>query len=73
VDHLQGQAPLGHHPGGYWRVDAAGEQAHRTAVDAHGEAARAGFRIRVDIGGILPYLQMDGELGVVDVHLQIGI
>ena len=63
MDHLQGDAPLGDHPGGHRGVDAAGEEAHRPAADAHRQAARPGLGVGVDKSGVVPDLQVDGEVG----------
>ena len=53
--------------------DAAGEQADRPAVDAHGQAPRPGLGLGVDIGGVVPDLDVDRQLRVVDVHLQVVV
>ncbi len=73
MDHLQGHPPLGDHPGGHRGVDPPGQQGDRPAVDAHRQAARPRLRVGVDEGGVVPDLDVDGELRVVDVHLQIGV
>lgn len=65
--------PLGDHPGGHRGVDASGQQGDRPAVDAHRQAARPGLGLGVDVGGVVPHLDIHGELRVVDVHLQIVI
>ena len=73
VHHFQGNAPLGDHPGGHGGVDAAGKQAHRPASHAHGQAAGSRLRVGVDVGGVVPHLQVDGQLRVVHVHGQVGV
>ncbi len=39
----------------------------------HGQAARPGLGLGVDVGGVVPHLDIHGELRVVHVHLQIVI
>ena len=73
MHHLQSHPPLGDHPGGHRAVDAAGQQGDRPAVDAHGQAARPGLGLGVDIGGVVPDLDVDRQLRVVDVHLQVVV
>ena len=73
MHHIQGDPPLGDHPAGHGGVDAAGQQGHRPAVDAHGQAAGPGLRVGVNIGGEVPDLYIHGELRVVHVHLQVGV
>ena len=73
VDHIQRHSTLGNHVRGHRGVDAPGQQRRRTAVDAHRQASGPRLRAGVDIGGIVPDLQKDGKLRVVDVHGQIGI
>ncbi len=72
VDHLQLYAPLGDHVGGHRGIDAAGEQAHGAAAHADGQAAGGAHSGGVDVSRILPDLDMDGELRVVNVHRQVG-
>ena len=72
VQQLQLYAPLGDHIAGHGAVDAAGQQADRVAAHADGQAAGGGFRRAVDIGRVLPYLQIDRQLRIVDVHGQMG-
>ena len=73
VDHLQLNAALGHHVAGHRGVDAAGEQAHRPAAHADGQAAGSGLGGGVDVGGILPHLHIHRQLRMVYIHLQVGI
>ena len=73
MDQLQPDPPLGDHIGGHRTVDAAGQQAHRRAAHADGQAPRAGLGGAVDIGRLLPDLHVDAQLRSVDVHLQMGI
>ncbi len=73
MDHLQCDAPLGNHPTGHRGVDAPGEQRDGPAVDAHGQAARPRLRVGVDIGGVVPDLDVDCQLRVVNVHFQIAV
>ena len=73
VDHIQGNTPLGDHPGGHGGIDAAREEGHRPAVDPHRQTAGARLGIGVDIGRRVPHFQMDGQLGVVDIHLEVGV
>ena len=73
VNHLQGHPPLGDHPAGHRRVDAAGQQRDRPSVDAHRQAAGPRLRVGVDKGGVVPYLHMDGQLRMVHIHLQVGV
>ena len=61
-------AALGDHIRRYRRIDAAGEERHRRAAAADRQAARAGQRRAVDIGGALAHLHMDGKLRGVHVH-----
>ncbi|CAN3996209.1 Phosphate/phosphite/phosphonate ABC transporters, periplasmic binding protein, partial [Dysosmobacter welbionis] len=72
VDHLQLHAPAGHHPGGHRGVDAAGEQAHRPAAHADGQAARAGNRGSMNVGVLLPDLHKYRQIGSVDIHRHMG-
>ena len=72
MDHLQPQAPLGHHIGGHRGVDPPRQQAHRPPADAYGQSARAGIGVGVDVGGKVTHLQIDGDLRVVYVYLQVG-
>ena len=71
VDHLQGQAPLGHHPGGHGGVDAAGQQGDRSAPHAHRQTACAGGGVGVDIGRKVTDLHVDHHVGVVHIGPQM--
>ena len=68
MDHLQLDAPAGHHPGGHGGVQSAGEQAHRRAAHAHRQSAGAGHGGSVDIGVLLPNLHVHRQVRVVNVH-----
>ena len=73
MDHVQGHPPLCNHPTGHRGVDAPGEQRDGPAVDAHRQAAGAGLGLGVDVSGVVPHFHVDGEFGMVDVHLQVVI
>ena len=67
VDHLQGQAALGHHPGCHGGVDAAGQQGDGSAAHAHRQTACAGGGVGVDIGRKVTDLHVDHHVGGVHV------
>ena len=69
MHHFELDAALGDHVGRDGRVDAAGEQADRHAAHADRQTARALFSGAVDIGRIVANLNVDDELGVVDIDL----
>lgn len=72
VDHLQLYAPLGDHIAGHRAVDTAGQQAHRVAAHTQGQTARGALGGAVDVGRVLPYLDVHRQLRVVYVHRQVG-
>lgn len=72
MDHLQLYAPLGDHIAGHGAVDTAGQQAHRMAAHAQGQTARGALGGSVDVGRVLPYLDVHRQLRVVYVHRQVG-
>ena len=73
MDHIQGHPPLGDHPGGHRGVDSPGQEGDRPAIDAHRQAACPGLGLGVDVGGVVPHLDIHGELRVVHVHLQVVV
>ena len=72
VDHLQLHAAAGHHPGGNGGVQAAGQQADGVAAHTHRQAAGTGQGGSVDVGGLLPNLHIDRQIGLVNVHGDVG-
>ena len=72
MDHLQLYAPLGDHIAGHGAVDTAGQQAHRMAAHTQGQTARGALGGAVDVGRVLPYLDVHRQLRVVYVHRQVG-
>ena len=73
VDGGEGHAPLGDHVPGHGAVDAAGDQEHGLSVGAHGHAAGAGDLPGIEKGLVLADLHGQRDLGMVHVHLQVGI
>ena len=61
-------AALCYHIRRYRTVDAAGQQCHAHAVAADGHTARTGGGRSVDIGRQIAYLNVHGQLRLVDVH-----
>ena len=72
MQQLQLHAALGDHVAGHGTVDAAGQQAHRVATHTDGQAACGGLRRAMDIGRVLPHLQIHRQLRGVNVHRQVG-
>ena len=72
MQQLQLHTTLGDHVAGHGTVDAAGQQAHRVAAHTDGQAACGGLRRAMDIGRVLPHLQIHRQLRGVNVHRQVG-
>ena len=71
MHHFQLHAPAGNHIGGNGAVQTAGEQAHRPAAHADGQAAGAGDRGRVDIGVLLPDLHINRQIRMVHIRFHV--
>ena len=65
------QAALGHHVAGHRAINTAGEQQQGPPAGPHGDAARAGQLIGVDIGALLPDLHGNGDLGLLHLYLEV--
>ena len=72
VNAFQLHAALGDHIAGDGRVDAAGEQHHRPAADARGQAACARLRRAVDIGRMVAHLDINRVFRMPHIHRQRG-
>ena len=66
-------APPGNHPGRDRAVDASGEQRYRDAVGPDRQSACAVYRAEMHVGGKIPYLDVDGQFGIVNVHRAVRI
>ena len=62
---------LRHHVAGHRAINTAGEQQHSPPAGPHGDAARAGQLIGVDIGALLPDLHGNGDLGLLHLDLEV--
>ena len=72
IDRVQLDASLGDHVAGDRGIDTAGQQQHGLAADAAGQTAGTGNHMGIH-GELLPDLDIEHDLGIMDIHLQTGL
>ena len=72
MDGGEGKPPFCHHVSRHGAVKSSGNEDHGLSGGGDGHPAGSGDGSGVDVGSKVPDLYVDDDVGVVDVHGQVG-